>query len=332
MKFPIKAALVAILVFAVPTATSAQTEPNYVQSYRAGDIDAALDQAKAATRRNSDDGKAWYYLGLARAKIDDLKGAQKALMNAQKLLPSNAEVLSSLAWISLMRGERVKAADYAKRALERDDRNAEAYYFLAITALEERSYIKANEQAASAIEVDPKMWAAYRIRALATIGSLAPQSPDDVKSPTVHADLLQNAAQDFEVYLNETPKTDPRPGDAAYLTRLRYFANHYRNLDRAKAAGQDTSDATRVPHRILSKPKAVYTDQARISGVEGWMRVLAELRADGKIGHLLILNPLGSGLDENVLEAANQISFEPAKENGVAVTTVVHFEYGFILY
>jgi TonB family protein len=86
---------------------------------------------------------------------------------------------------------------------------------------------------------------------------------------------------------------------------------------------------TVTPLKILSKPKASYTDKALNSNVQGSVRVAVLLGSDGRVQYVMFLKRLGAGLDEEVLRAARQIRFEPKKINGQPVSTVITFEYSF---
>jgi protein TonB len=56
------------------------------------------------------------------------------------------------------------------------------------------------------------------------------------------------------------------------------------------------------------------------------------LGASGRVERILVLKRLGYGLDEQAVKAAQQIKFEPKKKDGVPVSTVVIFDYGFNIY
>lgn len=86
------------------------------------------------------------------------------------------------------------------------------------------------------------------------------------------------------------------------------------------------------PFKILSKPRANYTDTARQNQVTGVVRVRVQFLPSGAIGSVTPLNSLPYGLTEQAIAAAKQIRFEPQKANGspVAVTKVI--EYSFSIY
>jgi TonB family protein len=81
-----------------------------------------------------------------------------------------------------------------------------------------------------------------------------------------------------------------------------------------------------VPVEIVSKPKPVYTDEARQLHIEGEVLVEVVFTAAGQVHALRVVRGLGHGLDEAALRAAEQIRFKPAQRDGHAVdsTAVLH--------
>ena len=73
------------------------------------------------------------------------------------------------------------------------------------------------------------------------------------------------------------------------------------------------------PVVILSKPNPVYTDEARKLGIEGEVLVEVVFRASGQVRTVRVVKALGHGLDEAALQAAEQIRFKPALQQGQAV-------------
>ena len=83
------------------------------------------------------------------------------------------------------------------------------------------------------------------------------------------------------------------------------------------------------PFKIISKPRANYTDAARQNQVTGVVRVRVVFLPSGAIGSVTPLNSLPYGLTEQAISAAKQIRFEPQKSNGspVAVTKVIEYSF-----
>jgi len=70
---------------------------------------------------------------------------------------------------------------------------------------------------------------------------------------------------------------------------------------------------------ILSKPRPLYTEEARRLGIEGEVQLRILFGADGRLKVLALVRGLGHGLDENAALAAAQIQFRPASKQGQAV-------------
>lgn len=87
-----------------------------------------------------------------------------------------------------------------------------------------------------------------------------------------------------------------------------------------------------TPIRIISKPRAGYTEAARINNVQGSVRVRVVLLANGQVGSVTPVTRLPHGLTEQAIAAAKQITFEPKKVNGVPIATTVTLDYGFNIY
>jgi TonB family protein len=89
---------------------------------------------------------------------------------------------------------------------------------------------------------------------------------------------------------------------------------------------------TDQPLKILSKPKANYTEPARANNVQGTVTLKVTFLANGNIGTVVPIKRLPNGLTEEAESAARLIRFEPAMKNGVPVTTTKTLEYPFIIY
>lgn len=86
------------------------------------------------------------------------------------------------------------------------------------------------------------------------------------------------------------------------------------------------------PVKIISKPRANYTDAARTNNIQGVVRVRVTFLANGSIGGISPVSNLGYGLTEQALAAARSIRFEPAKKGGVPYSVTKVVEYTFTLY
>lgn len=65
---------------------------------------------------------------------------------------------------------------------------------------------------------------------------------------------------------------------------------------------------------------------------EGVVILRVTFLASGKVGEVTLVSGLTDELNQQAIEAARKIKFEPAKKNGVAVTVTKTVEYSFSLY
>jgi TonB family protein len=86
----------------------------------------------------------------------------------------------------------------------------------------------------------------------------------------------------------------------------------------APQAKKKAAPAT-VPVSIQSKPKPVYTPEARALKIEGEVLLKVVFTADGKVQVLDLVRGLGHGLDESAQKAAQGIRFTPATRDGKPV-------------
>ncbi|MGI8639118.1 MAG: energy transducer TonB [Pyrinomonadaceae bacterium] len=84
--------------------------------------------------------------------------------------------------------------------------------------------------------------------------------------------------------------------------------------------------------KFISKPRAGYTDQARTNQIQGTVRLRVTFLPSGQIGSITPVSGLPYGLTEQAIAAARQIRFEPAKKNGVPITSAFVVEYNFNIY
>jgi TonB family protein len=84
-----------------------------------------------------------------------------------------------------------------------------------------------------------------------------------------------------------------------------------------------------TPVEIISKPKPVYTAEARERRVEGEVQLDVLFHASGQIEVLRVIRGLGLGLDEAASAAASQIRFRPGTRDGnpVDMRGVVHIVF-----
>lgn len=70
-----------------------------------------------------------------------------------------------------------------------------------------------------------------------------------------------------------------------------------------------------TPVEIISKPKPLYSDEARAKKIEGEVRLQVVFTAEGEVTVERVVQGLGYGLDENAESAAREIRFKPAQRD-----------------
>jgi TonB family protein len=84
--------------------------------------------------------------------------------------------------------------------------------------------------------------------------------------------------------------------------------------------------------KILSKPRASYTDKARMNGISGTVNLMVLFAANGTIPYIIVVKSLDPGLDREAVKAARNIKFEPMTRDGKPASKVVVIQYGFTIY
>jgi len=84
--------------------------------------------------------------------------------------------------------------------------------------------------------------------------------------------------------------------------------------------------------KIISKPRANYTDAARQNQIQGTVTLRVTFLASGHIGSISPISGLPDGLTEQAMAAAAQIKFEPSIRNGKPITVAKSVQYSFTLY
>lgn len=94
---------------------------------------------------------------------------------------------------------------------------------------------------------------------------------------------------------------------------------------------QRTSVAALTPVEILSKPAPSYTEEARRLKVEGAVLIQVLFMASGDVRVIGVVRGLGHGLDESAVQAARNMRFRPARQDGQAVDSAGEVEIRFQL-
>ena len=118
----------------------------------------------------------------------------------------------------------------------------------------------------------------------------------------------------------------------ARLKNEKQAVKAFKKADKIRTEEPVKSDEKLTPLKITSKPRANYTDSARMNMVQGTIKLAVEFGADGKIKAIIPFQKLPDGLTENCVEAAKNIKFEPAAKNGQAFSTIGILSYSFTIY
>ncbi len=117
---------------------AAPDDPDGYSSYaqhlvQNGDYSAALQQAEQSLALD-DTGHATHFLkGRILIKLDDLNGADQAIVKAAAMDGSNADYLNGLGYVNSLRGNNDRALAAYQIAIQRDPSNGYAYYNTAVT-------------------------------------------------------------------------------------------------------------------------------------------------------------------------------------------------------
>ncbi len=84
--------------------------------------------------------------------------------------------------------------------------------------------------------------------------------------------------------------------------------------------------------KILSMPRASYTDFARSYGISGTIQLRVTFLENGEIGAVEAVKKLPFGLTVEAVNSARRICFEPELKDGKAYTVTKLLQYGFSIY
>lgn len=290
-----------------------------IELYRQGNMRAAIEALRAVTRRNRNDADAWHYLGRAFSREDRIRDARRAFEQAVRLRPDFAAAHTGLAFTLLLANDLVDAEREARRALELNAQDAEAHYVLGVLAVRGGSYQQALAEAEAALGINPNLVPALLLKTHALINGGGGRGG------------LAEAASSLERYLQLNPNADDTAFWREQLEALRAHASLAVTIREANNDASRANEArTRV--RMISRTYPGYTEAARQAGISGTVRLRVLVTADGRVEHVLVVQPLSHGLTGAAVRAARGIRFEPATRNGRPVSTFVTLEESFSIH
>lgn len=330
-----------ILLMAVGLATALYSPAQQVtiqsgiEHYRSSRYSEAVSVFRSLSKSPAHQGNAdvWNYLGLAYLQTGDSKDARKAFQKAVGLQPGNPTFRVNLATALLIGGQIDKSQSEARAVLKLEPKNTGAFYVLGTGYLWEGKIDDAMRLADEMINIDPTFPNGYILKYEIMIASIGRRKTMPINLDN-EAELFGQAVSLLETGLAKSGKHPLSSVLAENLRDAKVFHTYFANRkDRAGIDLVPTPPEPGVtPFKLISKPKASYTDAARNKLVQGSIRLAVLLGANGKIGGIIKLSSLGYGLDEQAIRAARGITFTPKMKDGKPVDTIVTMEYSFSMY
>lgn len=331
-----------------PAPVPAADRDRGIRLYAQGDTKGSISALRAALKQDKADGLAWYYLGLALVRTDDLRNARKAFETAVKLKPDLGFAHTGLAFTLMTMGQDTQAAREASRAIELNPSDAEAHYILGVTELRTWRNTEAQAEADLAIAQKPKFAPAYLLKCqvlLALEGEASSKAAKIVRvseaGPLTEAEREERrrrarkaaetfaaAADSLQMYLQLSASDSETAVWRDQLETLRTFAGN--GLGFQSGIFPTSEVTTKV--KILQKSEPGYTERARRAAIEGTVILRAVFSSAGTVEHILILRSLPAGLTDQAIQSAKKIKFTPATRDGKPVSMIMELQYGFHLF
>lgn len=315
----------------------AQTERERgIELYRQGKNKEAVAALLKASKQNETktDPEVWNYLGLAYIKSNDAKKAIKALEKTVEFNPQIANYQKNLAYSYFLGNKLNKAKEASTKAIALNPQDADAYFIRGSANILEGKNDEAIGDADKTIGINPDYSLAYILKSDALMSNFGKLFQAAAKR-SEKLDLLEQSKNALEACLKNCRNNANTKIQQERLEAVNAFYDFYikrKESDISLPAVPAAPDPNITPLKILSKKPAAYTDNARNNGVSGTIRLLILFASSGQVTHILILNGLGYGLTENAVNAARQIKFVPAQENGKPISQVKIVEYSFTIY
>lgn len=329
--FPV--AFVFFIVIAALQTSAQQFEHRGIQLYKEGKNAEAVSILSIAVKQKGfkSDAAMWNYLGLAYVATSEFKKGRKALEKAVKLAPNSSPYHTNLAYAYLLFRLTNKAQTEAAKAIALDPKNATAYYFRGSASLWEQKLDDAQRDADQILAIDAGYPQGYVFSSNILVARLGQKLAKETEISAVRENVgfLRDARDILSKGVEMCKNSPNRKLVEDEFESMDAFYNHFSKEPRAP--GQAVEPGV-TPVKIISKPKAAYTDAARQAGIQGTIRLAILLGANANIQHVLILKRLGYGLDEQALKAARQIKFEPKTKDGKPISTVLTLEYTFSIH
>lgn len=332
MKTLYKITLLFILLFCAAGVFAQQTEREKgIELYRQAKYAeaASLLQKLSKAKDTKTDALVWNYLGLAYLETGELKKARKALEKAIDLDAQSAGFRVNLAYVYMQERKVNAAQSEIEKALRIDPKSTAAYYLRGTARIWEQKYDEALADADRIIAIDPNFSSAYTIKSNAFV-FLFGEKIGDGKTAKDEIGYLEKSIEALEYCLKNCKNNSSVRVQTEKLEAIKAFYDYFKR--QPGAVQPIVLDESKTPIKILAKPQARYTDAARQAGVTGTITLSVLFAANGTIPYIIVLKSLPKGLEEQALNAARQIKFEPERKNGVPVSVVKTVSYSFTIY
>ncbi len=317
----------------------AQTESEKgIELYKQGKNKEAVAVLIKAGKKIKTDAEVWNYLGLAYTKDEAYKKAVKAFEKAVAIDARNATYQTNLAYVYFLSNKLDKARNASTQAIEINPKSANAYYIRGAANVWLGDNDNAVKDADKAISLNADYSQAYTLKSDALLANFGKLVNGGVK-PRDAANLLEQAQSALETCLKNCRNNLQVESQKKAVDTLHLFTEYFSRNRNAQlsdttdaSSGQtipSTADSSVTPLKILKKPAAQYSNNARENGISGTVRVAALFSENGRVTHILVLKSLGGGLTENAVSAAKQLEFEPATKDGKPISQVRIIEYNF---
>jgi TonB family protein len=313
--------------------------------YRKGDDQGAISAFEKLVKQREfeNDAEAWNTLGLAYLNTKARKKARKALERAVLFKPESSIYHANLSYAYLLGRQLEKSQREVNKALELDPVNPFANYIVAVRNYWEGELDEASAAIEKILSVTPGFAAAYLLKSEVLMSKFGKRLAVNFKI-RAELDLLRQSVEALETGQKNSKSESDRQLIAERLESMRWFFDYYNTTKEPIPPASSTPGASTAPGvgsgaapgtkplKILYQPKASYTEDGRIAGAEGAVRLVIHLGANGKVLHVLKLWGIGYGLDEEAIKAAKAIRFEPKMVSGKPISVVIIREYTFDIY
>lgn len=327
-----------------PVESISEQRDRAIQLYKQGDAKGAAKILAAVVKQDKSDSDAWYFLGLALVRADDLSNARKAFEATVKLKPDFGHAHTGLAYTLMGAAKNEEAAREARRAIELNVVDPEAHYILGVMHLRLGRNAEAMREAELAIAQKPNLATAYLLKSQTLMAIEREASAESENVVRVHAKELTKeerrqryrkslesfaaAADALQTYLKLAASDKETAFWQEQLETLRAFSGNRQGNEPDFISGSEVT--TKV--RVLRKPDPAYTEQARRSQIAGTVILRAVFTSKGTVEHVLVLRSLPAGLTEEAVRAARQIKFTPATKDGKPISMIMELQYNFNFY